>query len=387
MNKRELGQLIDKYLQGDASAEEEQLLVELFESFQSGSEWDEELLGARQQLEDKMLQRLQQTINDPNAGKTDNLISLIAYIRTAAAVVLLTVLSVALYHYVNKPAAQHLITKNKTAVKHDVEPGSNKAILTLNDGSKLVLNAAKNGVIVKKGNISVKKEKDGKLVYVVGKGKATADAGITYNTISTPIGGQYQVVLPDGTKVWLDAESSLKFPTAFTGDKRNVELTGEGYFEVAKNAAKPFYVKVNNVQVKVLGTHFNINAYPTEAAIKTTLLEGSVQLTSGTSVNFLKPGQQGVVNSSGIIKVFDVDTEQAVAWKNGFFEFNRSDIQDIMNQLSRWYDTKVTYEGKIPDDEFVGKIERSSKLSHVLHILELSHVHFRIEDKNIIVTP
>ena len=388
MNKKELGQLIDKYLQGNATLEEKELLESLFDSFQPGMQWDEELLGERQQVEDKMLQRLQQSLVKPEIDRQYKVILLFPFKRAAAAVIFLTLISTAIYYGLKKAPAQQPIVKNKVQVKHDVEPGSNKAILILNDGSKLELNSAKNGILVKKGNISVKKEQDGKLVYVVAGGKAlSTEAEIAYNTISTPVGGQYQVILPDGTKVWLDAASSLKFPTAFTGNQRNVELTGEAYFEVTKNAAMPFNVKVNNMQVKVLGTHFNIMAYTTETAIKTTLLEGSVQLTSANEKNVLKPGQQGVVSRGGNIKVYDVDTDMAVAWKNGFFQFDRSNIQDIMNQLSRWYDTKVTYEGKVPDDEFVGKITRSAKLSQVLHILELSHVHFRIEDKNIIVMP
>jgi ferric-dicitrate binding protein FerR (iron transport regulator) len=192
--------------------------------------------------------------------------------------------------------------------------------------------------------------------------------------------------LPDGSRVWLNSASSLKFPTAFTGSERDVELIGEGYFEVARNKAKPFNVKVKDINVAVLGTHFNIMAYNDEAAVKTTLLEGLVRLTHGNVTDMLKPGQQGVINDKGI-KIIDVDTDEAVAWKNGFFEFDRVSIQDIMKQLSRWYGTEVTYEGKIPDDEFVGKISRDVKLSQVLHILELSHVRFRIENKKIIVTP
>jgi ferric-dicitrate binding protein FerR (iron transport regulator) len=192
--------------------------------------------------------------------------------------------------------------------------------------------------------------------------------------------------LPDGSKIWLNAASSLKFPTAFTGSQRDVELTGEAYFEVAKNPSKPFMVNVNALKVKVLGTHFNINAYSDEDDIKTTLLEGSVRLASGNSHNLLKPGEQGIVKGNNI-RVIEVDAERTAAWKNGFFDFNRASIRDIMKQLSRWYNIEVVYNGKVSDDEFMGRIERNVKLSQVLHVLELSHVHFKVEDKKITVSP
>jgi hypothetical protein len=291
------------------------------------------------------------------------------------------------YYYIQLNAKRSFIANSTKAIKHDVDPGNNKAILTLENGAKLVLDSAKIGTLAKKGKISIRKTKDGQLIYAVDRGNdAATNEPITYNTITTPRGGQYQVILPDGTKVWLNAASSLKFPTAFASNQRSVELIGEAYFEVTKNTAKPFMVKVDKMQVKVLGTHFNIMAYSDEAEIKTTLLEGAIQLNNGSKRNFLKPGQQGIVKDDNV-QVIDADTDEAIAWKNGFFEFRRVSIQDIMKQLSRWYDTEVTYEGKIPDDEFVGKIERNVKLSQVLHILELNHVHFKIENKKITVTP
>lgn len=387
MDKKEFLQLIDRYLAGKASLDEEQLLLNFFDSFQSDMEWDEKLLGARQALEDKMLKRLQDAIATPAVERRHKIISL-ASIKYIAAAVIILACGMVVYNTLNKPVKQPFAANKQPNVKQDVDPGTNKAILTLSNGSKFVLDHVKNGVLLKNGHISIKKAKDGQLIYSVNKTKQDdAAPTITYNTVSTPIGGQYQVILPDGTQVWLDAASSLKFPTVFKGNERTVDLTGEAYFEVTKNAAMPFIVKVDDMQVRVLGTHFNIMAYTNEADIRTTLLEGSIQLTSGQKSNVLKPGQQGVVNKSGNIEVLDVDAEQAIAWKNGYFEFNRSSIQEIMNQLSRWYDTKVTYEGQIPDDEFVGKIQRNVKLSQVLHILELSNVHFRIENKNIIVTP
>lgn len=385
MNKPQFLILIDKYLAGNASEEEEQLLYDFFNSFQSTQTWDEKELGIKQQLEDKMLQRLHLAVAQSNKNNEAKVTRLFAFRNIAAAITLAMLTCTGLYYWLAKPVKQQAIANNKRYVIHDILPGENKATLTLANGAVIELNNAKLGVVDNKGNAVVKKVKEGQLVYEAGQ--TAQSTQIAYNTISTPRGGQYQVILPDGSKVCLDAASSLKFPTAFTGNERNVELTGQAYFEVSKNADKPFKVKVNNLEVRVLGTHFNVMAYNTEDFIKTTLLEGSVRLLSGGVSSMLKPGQQGSLGRDGHINVAEVNTQEAVAWKNGFFEFNRDNIHNIMNQVTRWYNVDVTYEGKIPDDEFVGKIERNVKLSQLLHILQLSHVHFRVEGRNIIVTP
>lgn len=389
MTQPEFLQLVDKYLAGKASVEEEQLLLNFFDSFREEVEWDESLFGLKQQLEDKMLQRLQAAVKKGADTRPVKVFDITKTLKKVAAVLIGVALITGIFVYKSKKAIDATaIALNKNAVKFDAEPGKNKATLTLADGSKLELNSAKIGVLAKADHISVKKTKDGQLIYLIAPSKNTdANNPIAFNTISTPIGGQYQVILPDGTKVWLNAASSLKYPTLFKGGQRMVELTGEAYFEVTKNAAMPFYVKVNNMQVKVLGTHFNVMAYDNEPAVKTTLLEGSVQLSSGAAINKLKPGQQGVLSKSGQLTVSDVNTEHAIAWKNGYFEFKRSGIHEIMNQLARWYDIEIAYEGNIPDDEFVGKIERSAKLSQVLNILKLSKIHFVLDNKKLTVKP
>ncbi|SEO70725.1 FecR family protein [Mucilaginibacter sp. OK283] len=387
MQKQEFQQLIDKYLNGQATADEVQLLMELFDNAQTNNDWDEQTLGVKQDLEDKMLQRLQSAVQQSSAKHQPKVFKIFASRNVAAAVIGLMIISAGVYYGTRHTAKEVALAKNKTVVKHDADPGKNEAVLTLDNGEKVVLDSARIGTLAKKGNISIKKTKDGQLVYQVEEGKASAANGpVAYNTISTPRGGQYQVILPDGSKIWLNAASSLKFPTAFTGSQRDVELTGEAYFEVAKNPSKPFMVNVNALKVKVLGTHFNINAYADEDDIKTTLLEGLVQLTSGNNHNLLKPDEQGIVKGDNI-QVVEVDAERAVAWKNGFFDFNRASIRDIMKQLSRWYNIEVVYNGKVSDDEFMGRIERNVKLSQVLHVLELSHVHFKVEDKKITVSP
>jgi ferric-dicitrate binding protein FerR (iron transport regulator) len=217
---------------------------------------------------------------------------------------------------------------------------------------------------------------------------------MVYNTIATPRGGEYQIELSDGTKVWLNAASSLKFPAAFTGDERNVMLTGEAYFEVAKNAKMLFNVTVNGLRVDVLGTHFNVNAYSDENVIATTLLEGAVKVTSqviaGTPSRSLtmKPGQQANVTGAGRMSlVKDADVEKAVAWKNGQFQFDNEDIATIMRQISRWYDVDVLYQGAVPKRFFTGKISRRSNASQVIDMLEFAGVNLKLVGRNIVVVP
>jgi len=309
------------------------------------------------------------------------------WLRLGTAAALMIFLGFGAYLLINKKK-QFDPKKNiaKTQPKHDVLPGGNRALLTLANGKTIYLDNAQNGVLAKEGSTKINKTRDGQLVYEGGK-DGTANGVVPMNTITTPRGGQYQLVLNDGSKVWLNSASSLSFPAVFTGKTREVEITGEAYFEVAKNAAMPFRVKANHTVIEVLGTHFNTMAYNDEAVMKTTLLEGSVKISNNHYTSMLKPGQQGVTAKNGQIRVVEVDGEYDIAWKNGFFEFNRSNIRQIMNQLARWYDVDVSYQGEVPEDEYVGKIARSAKLSEVLHILQLSHVHFKMENKKIIVIP
>jgi ferric-dicitrate binding protein FerR (iron transport regulator) len=269
--------------------------------------------------------------------------------------------------------------------KNDVQPGGNKAILTLGDGSTIVLDKGLNGTITKQGNTTIVKQDSGKLAYNTPSEKPS---NIVYNTLTTPRAGQFQVVLSDGTKVWLNNASSLRYPTAFRGRDREVELTGEAYFEVAKNKAMPFMVKVAGGQIEVLGTHFNIMAYGDEAAEKTTLLEGSVKVIKGAQNVLLAPGDQSAATPQGQMKVqHGVDVEEVVAWKNGYFHFSGADLPSVMRQLARWYDVEVEYKGNILSQEFSGKIQRNLPISKVLKGLENNEVHFIIEEKKIIVSP
>jgi transmembrane sensor len=273
------------------------------------------------------------------------------------------------------------VAKNK-APTEAITPGSNKAILTLQDGSEIVLNDAKDGTLAQQGNAKVVKLANGQLVY---NETNTQPEKILYNTMTTPRGGQYKLTLPDGTEVWLNSSSSITYPTAFVGNERNVSITGEAYFEVAKNKEKPFHVKSGNQTIEVLGTHFNVMAYANEDAIKTTLLEGSVKVIQNNRSGILKPGEQAEVGREGDIKISPAAIDEALAWKNGYFKFNRVDIKYIMRQLSRWYDVDVVYESRVKDDEFVGTIGRGENIVQALHLLELTNVHFKIQGKKIIV--
>jgi ferric-dicitrate binding protein FerR (iron transport regulator) len=276
--------------------------------------------------------------------------------------------------------------------RHDAAPGGNKALLTMADGHVIVLDSAANGQLALQGNVKVLKLDSGLLAYeAAANHKLQAASRLEYNTITTPRGGQYQVVLPDGTRVWLNAASSLQFPTSFTGKDRTVTLKGEAYFEVAGKTAHPFYVKMpHDAVIEVLGTHFNVNAYEDEPAARATLLEGGIRIRKKDHVSVLKPGQEAVMDNAGdAIQVSnDADLDEAVAWKNGMFVFNSLPLESIMRQMERWYDVEVSYRGNVKGISFNGQISRYSQASQMLDMLATTgEVHFTMENKKIIVSP
>jgi len=267
-----------------------------------------------------------------------------------------------------------------------IAPGGNKAVLTLANGKQVVLTDAKNGSLAKQGNMTITKTADGKVAYQV-----TGDVGgasTAYNTISTPRGGQYWITLADGTRVLLNASSSLKFPVTFTAADRAVELSGEAYFEVTHNAAHPFRVRTAGQIIEDIGTQFNVNAYNDEPDSRTTLLEGSVKLTSNgaSPASILKPGQQAVLKD-GRLTIAPANTEQVMAWKNGYFMFESESITSIMRRVSRWYNVEVVYDGAVPADKFGGTVNRFDNISQLLDKLELTgRVHFKVEGRRIMVS-
>ena len=274
----------------------------------------------------------------------------------------------------------------QAAIPTVISPGKQGAILTLADGSQVVLDSLGNGVVAKQNGARIVLT-NGQLSYDPAE---NASGEIVFNTISTPKGRQFQVTLPDGTQVWLNAASSIRYPTAFAGKERKVEVTGEAYFEVAKNAQMPFMVSVNNkAGIQVLGTHFNVNAYENEKAITTTLLEGSVrvaQYETASGYVILQPGQQAqIAGTSGIKVIEKANIDKVVAWKNGVFHFEGATLAEIMRQLERWYDIEVVYEKGVPDIEFEGEMTRDVSLNGLLVMLGKTELHFRIEGRKLIV--
>ena len=284
----------------------------------------------------------------------------------------------------NKDASQEENSSISAVSKRDtIVPGRNRAVLILGDGREVLLDTITSGTIAENTHARVIKLDDGELSY---SALADINAPVSYNTLSTPRGGQYAITLVDGTRVWLNSSSSLRFPTSFRDPERTVELSGEAYFEVAQNRKKPFTVKVNDVEVKALGTDFNIMAYKDETTINTTLMEGSVVVSKWKETVRLNPGQQAQISEDGKIDIVkNADTEQAIAWKNGFFNFTGSDIETTMRQIARWYNIEVIYEDKITE-HFNGTILRNASIERVLRMLEFTGVvNFDIQGRKIFV--
>jgi ferric-dicitrate binding protein FerR (iron transport regulator) len=304
------------------------------------------------------------------------------WIKYAAAVVIIAAGAGTFYFSQRAYKVESSASDQATIRENDVQPGTTGAVLTLSDGSKISLDSAGSGTVAAQGNTQVVKLSDGRLAYQV-KG---SQANILFNTLSTDRGKQFQVVLPDGTKVWLNAASSITYPTAFIGKTRRVRMTGEAYFEVAKNAAMPFVVETPGQETTALGTSFNINSYEDEEKVRTTLLEGSVRISHSSAHQLLRPGQQSVIGKEpGDMLVKEADVQQAIAWKNGYFSFTNADLKVIMRQLSRWYNVDVIYEGEGPKVEFSGEIGRTLTLAQLLDILKETRIRYRIENKKLII--
>lgn len=388
MEKENFHKLLDKYISGEASQEEEQRLLNFYGSFNSPSET--EPIPDLDELKDKIFDKISEKITpEEDYSQSFNFYYLKSF--SIAAMILLTI-TTGIYFYSNR-TTQGEEQFVELDVKNDILPGNNKAILTLADGSKISLDDAANGLLASQGNTAITKTEKGEIVYEkngIDKDKSIVNHSVI-NTIQTPKGGKYQVRLPDGSKVWLNSASSLSYPTTFTGNERKVKLNGEAYFEIASNKNKPFRVESDGQTVEVLGTHFNINSYDDEDFTKTTLLEGSVRVILSSKSDLLgnnrllKPGEQSLTNSSQTgIRIENADTEKAIAWKNGYFKFRNTPIQEIMREVERWYDVELVYEGKIPKDEFTGFVSNEVNISAVLKILEQSGgVKFSVKGKKI----
>lgn len=395
MEDHQLKALIEKYLREEATPEEEQQLMKWYS--ESGTSMidipmkdEQELHGIRERIHTNIMAHAQQSGNESHLS--------IRQIWWQVAAVLLLIIG-ASYWYLSRPSqkSQQITTQQASP---DIAPGRQGAILTLADGKQLVLDSLTDGWGATQQGVQLTMN-NGQLEY---DPEANTLGDIAYNTINTGKGRKFSIRLPDNTRVWLNAASSLRYPTVFAGKERSVEITGEAYFEVAPMVDRstgikiPFKVLINGeAEVEVLGTHFNINAYNDESYITTTLLEGAVR-TKWTAVAgkdvILRPGQLSRIPAKGAsdnkqtsIVVENADVEQAVAWKNGYLQFNRADLRTVMRQLARWYDVEVLYEGEVPDDLFIGKLPANAPISQILKALEEIQVRFRIEGNKIIVAP
>jgi len=307
------------------------------------------------------------------------------YFKWVAAVALIATLGGAYFFFTKDNAAPRVAEqKSIPDAQEIIVPGTEKATLTLDNGLVIQLDTARNGTLALQSNAEIVKLDDGTILYR--PGNIPVDQEISFNTIKTPSGGQYQIVLPDGTRVWLNAASALRFPSRFSEKNREVTLSGEAYFEVARDPGAPFVVSVGQSAVTVLGTHFNINGYGDEEDLCTTLLEGSVRFSNGSTQRTLEPGQQARLNrTSSAVSVHKADIDQVMGWKNGFFEFDNIDLAAIMRQISRWYDVDVVYQSIDKNKKLGGGISRKSALPDLLRLLENSGVKVRLEGRTLIV--
>lgn len=388
-------QKIKRLLESDQwTKEEEQWMLDYLESTDNPEleeimrqKFDE---AARQQNENPLNRdissRILKNIHEKTGIETvpdHNRTRRIWLVRLAAACLLIGI-ATTIFIFINRGTndTSTATVKTNPAPKKEIVPGTDGAILTFSNGKEIILDSAKNGMLSLQDDFRIIKQ-EGQIIV----DPQAVPGEVSYNTLTTPRGRQFSLVLADGTKAWLNAASSIRFPNSFTGDERKVEITGEVYFEVVKDPAHPFKASVNGMDITVLGTHFNVNAYDDESSMITTLLEGSVEVSRNTDRMLLIPGQQAQLPGQGGIKLIkNADVDEAVAWKNGRFLFNSSDLKTIMRQISRWYNVDVVYEGTVSNRIFTGDLSRTTSLDTFLKVLEESDIHFRIEDGKLIVT-
>lgn len=331
-----------------------------------------------EELRKRIFDTIQSTI------KEKPVVSLWKRISVAASILLF--LGVAVYFYTNDSGFH----STPTVALQEILPGGNRAILTLADGNKIDLSDTTSRTISEQYGVNITKTADGQIVYDLSS-IAKNNAKIGFNTIQTPAGGQFQVILPDGSHVWLNALSSLTYPIAFTGNERKVILTGEGYFEIANKKSMPFKVISEGQLVEVLGTQFNISAYKDEQSIKTTLLKGAIRISTDRYSRILAPGQQVEVDGQGMHISRNLNTEDVLAWKNGYFMFSNEPIESVMRKIARWYDVEVVYQDDVKNKMLWGTMSRFKNISEVLKTLELTGTaHFKMSnhkgERRLIVT-
>ncbi|MGZ3874436.1 MAG: FecR family protein [Mucilaginibacter sp.] len=372
MESQRINHLLQKYLDGSITNAEKEELLALYRHI--GSK-DAEYPDDKETVSERMLARLNDEIisnnSKPNYFKPWKLV--------AAALILITAALYLINRPVNRPPA---VASNLT--RHSlIVPGTSVATLILGNGKKILLNGSGTGTLAVQGNTVITRSAAGQISYKVMPDSKNNE--ITFNTITTPMGGQFRITLPDGSDVWLNAASSLRYPSRFEGSERHVELHGEAYFEIFKNKHAPFTVTAENTHIKVLGTHFNVMAYNNEPAVNTTLLEGSVSLSSNNSHVFLVPGQQATAGrKTANIILRQVNVDDAIAWKNGYFSFRKENLPTAMNKIARWYNVDVDYIGNVNDRILGGTVSRAESIEELLNYLELTGIaKFKIEGRRI----
>lgn len=392
-NRSILQKLIKKYLAGNASASEADFVESYYHQFDS-KKANNSLTGDDQRaVEDRMLQQLNARIDQEERAAIVPMYRRPFWRLTAAAAVLLLIAG---SYWYSRSRDNTRVPVAQTA-HADIVPGGNRAVLTLSDGQTVILDSVSDGRLAQQGHSTVVKLGNGQLAYVAPAGRhlpgervpgenVSGERAVLYNTLATPIGGQYRITLPDGTEAWLNSASSIRYPTSFSGRERRVEITGEAYFEVKDDARAPFIVTTRGIAINVLGTHFNVMAYAEEGAVNTTLVEGKVRVSSAKGSIILQPGQKAIAgNAEPGIVVRTADTDKETAWINGFFQFDQTDLPTLMRQLKRWYAIDPVYRPADTARKFGGRISRHLQLSEVLHILEGNDIHFKIEGKKLIV--
>ncbi len=381
MDKTQTGeQLINKYLEGNCTPEEKNLVEQFYlDQFKQGLMPDHPVL--KEDIKSLMWSDIAQATIQKNKKRVISI-----WPRIAAAV--LVTIGVGFWFYTNNhqhnKREKELVSSGRT---DDIVPGKNVATLRLSNGKVIQLSDTKSGIVIASSEL---KYNDGSDIPDAESLRFDQDeSNVKMLTVATPRGGQYRLVLPDGTKVWLNAASVLTFPASFGGKQRKVELSGEGYFEVAKNKEKPFLINSGDQSIEVLGTHFNVNTYADEPSIRTTLLEGAVKVISPSDHVIISPGQQAVLKrNERKFMVQDAHLEEVMAWKSGYFQFNGESIQAVMRKVSRWYNVDITYLPNTSKQGFVGTISRFENVTKVLKMLELTGtVHFKIEGRRILVMP
>jgi hypothetical protein len=385
--------IIEKYSTGTLSPQEEAILIEWLESVPAADFHATldmcavvpEKIRNYPVMSDAFAQKLESRLDQLDAQDTAP-VRVLPWRKWAAAAAAAILLVSAGYFFLSRPGQKAAVAPPVIVKANDVPPGGDGAILTLANGEKIILDSAINGKLATDGNAAITKTGSGQLAY--NALHATSNT-LVYNTLATPRGKKTHIILADGTQVWLNAASSIRFPTTFIGKERTVEITGEAYFEVAKSASLPFTVKKSGSDfgVQVLGTSFNVSAYDDESAIRTTLIEGSVRVYQSAANTLLTPGQQAVVmgDANKIDLAANVNIDEVMAWKNGVFHFDRSDIGTVMRQIARWYDVDVAYKGTITR-HFGGTISRDVNVSQVFKMLEMTGaVKFSIGGRKVTV--